>query len=150
MSSGPQQKENQLRQLLSEIRMMEGSSGTLQQRLQQVIAAVSELRMAKNSLGDLKQVESGTNLLVPVGGGAFINAEMGGIDNVVVGIGAGVSVKMQYEDAVTDVNDRLSEMEKARASVEEQLGQILAQLETHQGMAERLSAEIQNAVQGSI
>ena len=150
MSSGLQQKENQLRQLLSEMRMMEGSSNTLQQRLQQVIAAVSELRMAKNSLGDLKLVESGTNLLVPVGGGAFINAEMGGIDTVVVGIGAGVSVEMQYEDAVKDVNDRLSEMEKARASVEEQLGQILAQLETHQNMAERLSAEIQNAVQGSI
>ncbi len=150
MSSGLQQKENQLRQLLSEMRMMEGSSNTLQQRLQHVIAAVSELRMAQGSLGDLKKVESGTNLLVPVGGGAFINAEMGGIDNVVVGIGAGISVKMQYEDAVKDVNNRLSEMEKARASVEEQLGQILAQLETHQSMAERLSSEIQNAVQGSI
>jgi len=150
LSSGLQQKENQLRQLLSEMRMMEGSSNTLQQRLQQVLAAVSELRMAQKSLGDLKDVESGTNLLVPVGGGAFVNAEMGGIDNVVVGIGASVSVEMQYEDAVKDVNDRLSEMEKAQASIEEQLGQILAQLETHQSMAERLSAEIQNAVQGPI
>ena len=150
MSSGLQQKENQLRQLLSEMRMMEGSTNTLQQRLQQVLAAVSELRMAKSSLGDLKKVESGTNLLVPVGGGAFINAEMGGIDNVVVGIGAGISLEMQYEDAVKDVNDRLSEMEKARVSIEEQLGQILAQHETHQSMAERLSSEIQNAVQGPI
>ncbi len=150
MSSGLQQKENRLRQLLTEMRMMEESTNTLQQRLQQVLAAVSELRMAQKSLGDLKEVESGTNLLVPVGGGAFINAEMGGIDNVVVGIGAGVSVEMQYGDAVKDVNDRLSEMEKARVSIEEQLGQILAQLETHQSMAERLSAEIQNAVQGSI
>jgi len=150
LSSGLQQKENQLRQLLSEMRMMEGSSNTLQQRLQQVLAAVSELRMAQKSLGDLKEVESGTNLLVPVGGGAFVNAEMGGIDNVVVGIGASVSVEMEYEDAVKDVNDRLSEMEKAQASIEEQLGQILAQLETHQSMAERLSAEIQNAVQGPI
>ena len=102
MSSGLQQKENQLRQLLSEMRMMEGSTNTLQQRLQQVLAAVSELRMAKSSLGDLKKVESGTNLLVPVGGGAFINAEMGVIDNVVVSIGAGVSLEMQYEDAVKE------------------------------------------------
>ena len=132
------------------MRMMEGSTNTLQQRLQQVLGAVSELRLAKKSLGDLKKVESGTNLLVPVGGGAFINAEMGRIDNVVVGIGAGVSVEMQYEDAVKDVNDRLAEMEKAQVSIEEQLGQILAQLETHQSVAERLSAEIQNAIQGSI
>lgn len=132
------------------MRMMEGSTNTLQQRLQQVLGALSELRLAQKSLGDLKNVESGTNLLVPVGGGAFVNAEMGSIENVVVGIGANVSVEMSYEDAVSDVNDRLAEMEKARASIEEQLGQILAQLETHQGMAERLSAEIQNALQGSI
>jgi len=150
LSTGIQEKENQLRKLLTEMRMMEGSSNTLQQRLQQVLGAVSELRLAQKSLGDLKEVESGTNLLVPVGGGAFVNAEMGGIDNVVVGIGAGISIEMQYDEAVKDVNERLAEMEKAQVSIEEQLGQILAQLETHQGMAERLSAEIQSSVQGSI
>ena len=150
LSSGLQQKENQLRKLITEMRMMEGSTNQLQQRLQQVLGAVSELRLAQKSLGGLKTVESGTNLLVPVGGGTFVNAEMGVIDNVVVGIGAGVSLEMQYEDALKDVNDRLADMEKAQASIEEQLGQILAQIETHQSMAERLSAEIQTAVQGSI
>jgi prefoldin alpha subunit len=150
MAQGLQQRENQLRQLVSEMRMMEGSVNTLQQRLQMVVASVSELRVAKQSLEDLKGIKPGSNLLVPVGGAAFINASLGDFDKVVVGIGADVSIEMAYDDAVKDVNERLDEMEKAQGSIEQQLGQIMAQLEAHQNMAERLSAEIQGTVQGSI
>lgn len=150
MAQGLPQKENQLRQLVTEMRMMEGTANTLQQRLQVVLASVSELRLAKQSLGDLKDIKSGSNLLVPVGGAAFIKASLGDIDKVVVGIGADVSLEMEYDDAVKDVDERLQEMEKAQTSIEQQLGQIMAQLEAHQSMAERLSAEIQQAVQGSI
>ena len=150
MAQGLPPKENQLRQLVTEMRMMEGTVNTLQQRLQVVLASVSELRLAKQSLGDLKDIKSGSNLLVPVGGAAFINANLGDVDKVVVGIGADVSLEMEYEDAVKDVDERLQEMEKAQTSIEQQLGQIMAQLQSHQSMAERLSAEIQQAVQGSI
>ena len=150
MAQGLQQRENQLRQLVTEMRMMEGSVNTLQQRLQMVVSSVSELRVAKQSLEDLKGIKPGSNLLVPVGGAAFINASLGDFDKVVVGIGAAVSIEMAYDDAVKDVNERLDEMEKAQGSIEQQLGQIMAQLEAHQNMAERLSTEIQQAVQGSI
>lgn len=149
MAQGLPQKENQLRQLVTEMRMMEGTVNTLQQRLQVVLASVSELRLAKQSLGDLKDIESGNNLLVPVGGAAFIKASLGDVDKVVVGIGADVSLEMEYDDAVKDVDERLQEMEKAQNSIEQQLGQIMAQLEAHQSVAERLSAEIQQVVQGS-
>ena len=132
------------------MRQMEGSVNVLQQRFSQVMAAVSELRLAQKSLGDLKETQPDSNLLVPVGGGAFIDAKMGSIENVVVGIGAGVSVEMQYDAAVEDVTGRLTEMEKAQTAIDQQLRQILAQIESHQSMAERLSAEIQGTVQGSI
>ena len=144
------QKENQLRQLITEIRLMEGTVNTLQQRLQVVFASVSELRLAKQSLDDLEDIESGSNLLVPVGGAAFIKANLGDIEKVVVGIGADISLELAYNDAVKDVDERLQEMEKAKISIEQQLGQIMAQLEAHQTTAERLSVEIQQAVQGSI
>ena len=150
MSRGLQQKENQLKQIILEIRMMEGTVNTLQQRLQIVIASLSELRIAKNSLVDLKQIEPGNHLLVPVGGAAFVNAKLGKIDKVVVGIGADVSVEMSFDDAVIDITERLNEMDKAQESIEQQLGQIIAQLETHKSVAERLSTEIQNTVQESI
>jgi prefoldin alpha subunit len=150
MSQSLQDKENRLRQLVTEMSMMEGTVNTLQQRLQIVMASISELRLARQSLEDLKEVEPGSNLLVPVGGSTFINANLGKIEKIVVGIGADVSLEMDYDDALKDIKERLEEMEKASTSVETQLNQILAQLETHQSIAERLSSEIQQAFQGSI
>ena len=130
--------------------MMEGTVNTLQQRLQMLMTSVSELRLAKQSLGDLKDIESDSNLLVPIGGSAFINASLGDIEKVVVGIGADVSLEMSYDDAVKEVTERLDEMENAKTSVEQQLNQIMAKLQSHQSMAERLSSEIQQGAQGSI
>lgn len=144
-----QEKEKQLRRFVTEMRMMEGSVDVLNQRLQLLTASISELRLAQGSLRNLKGVESGNPLLVPVGGGVFMDAQLGDISKVVVGIGADVSVEMDYEKAVEGIGERLQEMEQAQGAVQQQLGQILAQLESHQGMAERLSMEIQNAFQGA-
>jgi prefoldin alpha subunit len=144
-----QEKEKQLRRLVTEMRMMEGSVDALNQRLQFLTVSISELRLAQNSLRDLKGIESGNPILVPVGGGVFMDAQLGDISKVVVGIGAGISVDRDYEKAVEEIGERLQEMEQAQGAVQQQLGQILAQLESHQGMAERLSMEIQNAFQGA-
>jgi len=144
-----QDKEKQLRRLVTEMRMMEGSADVLNQRLQLLASSISELRLAQRSLRDLKDIESGNPLLVPVGGGVFMDAQLGDISKVVVGVGADVSVEMDYEKAVEDIGERLQEMEQAQGAVQQQLSQILAQLESHQGMAERLSLDIQNAVQGA-
>lgn len=144
-----QEKEKQLRRFVTEMRMMEGSVDVLNQRLQLLTASISELRLAQGSLRNLKGIESGNPLLVPVGGGVFMDAQLGDISKVVVGIGADVSVEMDYEKAVDGIGERLQEMEQAQGAVQQQLGQILAQLESHQGMAERLSMEIQNAFQGA-
>ena len=149
MTQSLQEKENQLRQLVTEMRLMEGSVNTLQQRHQLVLTSISELRIAKQSLEDLNNIKPGSNMLVPIGGAALINANLGDLEKVVIGIGADVSLEMKYEDAVKDVSERLVEMEKAQVSIEEQLTQIMAQLETHQSIAQRLASELQQAVQGS-
>jgi prefoldin alpha subunit len=129
---------------------MEGSVNALQQRLQLINAAVSELNMAQDSLKDLKDIEKGSPLLVPIGGGVFMNTELGDIKKVIVDIGADVSLEMRYESAVKDISERLAEMEDAQTSVREQLTQIIAQMQSHQQIAERLSQELQVGLEGAI
>ncbi len=144
-----QEKEKQLRKLVTEMQMMEGSVQVLEQRMQLLGATIQELRLAQTSLNDLKNVDTDNPILVPVGGSVFMNAKLGDIGKIIVGVGAGVSVEMKFVEAIKVLTERLQEMEKAQASVQEQLGQILAQLETHQGIAERLSTEIQSTIQGA-
>jgi len=137
------ERQEQLRRIVVEMRMMEGSVNTLQQRLELLNSATGELRLAQNSLKELQEIDKGNPMLVPIGGGAFVDAELGDISKIIVGIGADVSVEMKFETAVEDISERLEEMEKAQTAVQQQLGQILTQLESHQQVAERLSAEIQ-------
>ncbi|MCX6648667.1 MAG: prefoldin subunit alpha [Candidatus Bathyarchaeota archaeon] len=136
-------KEDQLRRILYELQMMEGTAQVLQQRMQILTNAQNELRVSQQSLGEMKDLQPGTPILVPVGGAAFIHAKTAPLDKVIVGVGADVSVEMEYPKAVEDVNKRLEEVEKTLTAVDEQLGQVLAQMQSHQDAGNRLSAELQ-------
>jgi prefoldin alpha subunit len=122
---------------------MEGTANVLQQRMQILTQAQTELRVSQQSLSDLKEVQPDTPILIPVGGAAFIHAKTAPLDKVIVGVGADVSVEMDYQKAVDDVKTRLEEVEKTLTSVDEQLGQVLAQMQSHQDAGNRLSAELQ-------
>ena len=122
---------------------MEGTVEVYQQRSQVLSSAITNLRMAQSSLRDLEKVESNTPILVPVGGDAYVNAQLGEINKVIVNLGANVSVEMKLEDALKDIEERLSEIEKSFEVVQTQLGQILNQMQQHQNMANKLSAELQ-------
>lgn len=136
-------REDQLRRILYELQLMEGTANVLQQRMQILTQAQTELRVSQQSLGDLKEVQPDTPILIPVGGAAFIHAKTAPLDKVIVGVGADVSVEMDYQKAVDDVAKRLEEVEKTLTSVDEQLGQVLAQMQSHQEAGNRLSAELQ-------
>jgi len=136
-------KEDQFRRVVYELQLMDGSVQVLQQRMQILSAAIADLRLAQQSLNDLKNVDAKTPILIPVGGGTFVNAELGEMKKVIVGVGADVSVEMELDKAIADISSRLEEVEKAQAAVDQQLTQIVAQIQSHQEVANRLSAELQ-------
>ena len=136
-------KEDQLRRIVYELQLMDGSVQLLQERMQILSAALADLRLAQQSLSDLKNVSAQTPILIPVGGGTFVNAELGEVKKVIVGVGADVSVEMELDKAIADISSRLEEVEKAQAAVNQQLTQIVSQMQSHQEVANRLSAELQ-------
>lgn len=139
---GMQSKEDQLRRTIMELRMMENTAETYQERAQLLSNVRNNLRMAKKSLNDLKDVESETPILVPVGGDTFVNAQLGDIEKVIVNVGADVSVEMELENAISDIDERLKEIEEGYEAVQTQLSQILYQMQAHEERANRLSAEL--------
>ncbi len=140
--------EEQMRRLAVELQLMQGSAETLQQRLQLLQAAISDLRVAGASIGALKEGEEGAPILVPTGGGTFVNANLGDLSKVIVSIGADVSIEMSLEEAEENVSGRLEEVEKASQSVQQQLEQILAQMQIHQDNLNRLNASLRGEAPG--
>lgn len=142
MTQEPEKMER-LRRLIVELRLMEGSAEILQRRMEFLQAALSDLRLAEASLRELKGKEEGSSILVPIGGNTFIGARLGNLSKVIVGIGADVSIEMSLEEAVEDISSRISEVEKAGSSVQQQLEQITAQIQSHRGMINELSSQLQ-------
>jgi prefoldin alpha subunit len=141
-------QEEQFRKLAYELQMMQGSAETLQQRLGVLQNAAADLGVAKKSIESLKEVEEGDPILVPTGGGTFVNARLGDFSNILVNIGADVSIEMGLDEADQDILSRLEEVEKASQSVQEQLQQILSQMEIHRDALNRLSASLQGVATG--
>ncbi len=141
-------REDQTRRLIYELQLMQGTADTLQQRLAILQNALADLRVAEESLTGLGETEEGSPILIPMGGGTLVNAQLGDTSKVIINIGAEVSIDMPLEDAQKNVADRLEDVGKTSTSVEQQLQQLLAQMEVHRDGINRLSAQIRGEAQG--
>ena len=133
-------QEDQFRRLAYEIQLMQGTAENLQQRLALLQSAVTDLTVARESLTGLQEVEEGVPILVPTGGGTFVNANLGDLEKIIVNIGADVSIDMGLEEAHEDVVERLDELVKTSQSVQQQLEEVVAQMQIRRDALNRLSA----------
>ena len=126
----PQMKEEEIvRQLASEIRILEGSVTTLQSRLEVVRSAMSEVAMAHATLEGLTKMQDGDDTMVPVGAGSYIRVKIGDAKKLVMGIGAGVAMEKDVVSSIEELKGRIQELDKARNSIQQQLEQTTARYE---------------------
>ena len=123
MSSTQVKEEDVVRQIASEIRVLEGSISLLQSRLDIVRAASNEVTLAHNTLEGLTKLQNGDSTLIPVGAGSYIRMQLQDSQKLIMGIGAGVAVEKDVESSVTELKARMEELNKARTSLQQQLEQ---------------------------
>jgi len=138
MSSSQVKEEDIVRQLASEIRILEGSIGVLQSRLDIVRGAISEVTLAFNTLEGMKNLQNGDATLVPVGAGSYIRMQVADSKKIVMGIGAGVAVEKDVEGSVEELKGRLQDLDKARTSIQQQLDQTATRYQQDREAIEEL------------
>lgn len=134
--------EEVFRRLLTELRLLEGTADALQNRINLVSAAITELAFASATIEGLEKEKKDTPLLVPVGGGSFIKAEVATTETMVVGIGAGVSVETSRDEAKQTVEKRMVELETSRNNLQQQLAQVIAKMRTKRQQLDKVSVEL--------
>ena len=122
-------EDEEIRRMLVELRLLEGSARTIESRLAVVDTALSEILIANSTLEGIKNKPKGTEALVPVGAGSFIRVELADSEKIVMGVGAGVSLEKSVNDSIESLKNRQDDLEKLRTSLQQQLSQIASRIE---------------------
>jgi prefoldin alpha subunit len=135
-------QEEELRKLSVELRLLEQTAETLQQRVNMMNAALTDLTYANMTLDGIKEEKDNAELLVPIGGSSYIKVMLVNADKVIVGMGAGVSIEKTLPEAKTIVNERLTELQKTMNSAQQQFSQIVDRINTGRKRLETLLGSV--------
>jgi prefoldin alpha subunit len=139
-------QEEELRKLSVELRLLEQTAQTLQQRISVMNAALTDLTYANMTLDGIKKEKENAALLVPIGGSSYIKVRLANVDKVIVGMGAGVSIEKTLPEAKTIVNQRLTDLQKNMNSAQQQFSQIIERLNSGR---KRLESMLSSAQEGT-
>ena len=132
--------EEELQKLSIEMRLLEQTAEALQSRMTMVNTAANDLMYAQATLEGLEKEAEKSEILVPIGGTSYIRAKLDNLDQVIVGMGAGVSVEKTREEAKEIIKKRLEDLDKTRKSIQQQYTQVAERINLDRERAEALIA----------
>lgn len=132
--------EEELQKLSIEMRLLEQTAEALQSRMTMVNTAANDLLYAQATLEGLEKEAEKSEILVPIGGTSYIRAKLDNLDEVIVGMGAGVSVEKTREEAKEIIKRRLEDLDKTRKSIQQQYTQVAERINLDRERAEALIA----------
>ena len=135
-------EEEELSRLSIEVRLLEQTAQTLQQRIGMINAALTDLTYANMTLESIEKEKEDAELLVPIGGSSYIKVKLASTDEVIVGMGAGVSIEKTLPEAKAIVKERLDELEKTMASAQQQFAQVAERINSGRSRFENLLAKV--------
>ena len=139
--------EEEARKLSMQLRYFEQTAEALQQRLSMLTAALTDLTYANMTLEGLEKEKENSEMMVPIGGGSYINVKLASAEKVVVGMGAGVSIEKTLPEARSIVKERIEELQKTQLSAQQQLNQISERISQDRNRMESLLSGLREGPQ---
>ena len=100
-------KEAEVSRYLALLEMYKEQIESLANQSQIIQAMIEEYNRTKITLDKISNVEDGTEVLLSVGGGTFVNANIKDTKKVVYNIGADIMVEKTIEEAVKSIDERI-------------------------------------------
>ena len=135
-----EQAEQQLNQLLSEIRTLEAYYNEIVARIQAASAAVSDIRSAVLSIDCLAQNQN-EDFLLPIGAGMLLPAANLSTKRLIVNVGGGVAIEKDLDSAKAFLKARERELETALNSLEQQRREISSRLEAGRNILQQITGQ---------
>lgn len=137
------EKENKIRQILAEVELSRRQIEALTAQLRFAESKLLELNSALASLGALKEGAEGKEVLVSLGAGAFVRANLKEVKKIIVEIGADFSVEDDIDAAEMLLKERAEKMASTIKRLQDAVTQVSRRLEELDYVSQKMIQELQ-------
>jgi len=116
--------DEELQRYMIQMEQYKEQIGNLEMQINYIQSAVAEYNRAKITVENLEKLEKETDMIIPIGGGAFIDAKPTNSSKVLVDIGAGYITEKSYADAVEKIEQRIEMLEKTQQKIQSMMQQM--------------------------
>jgi len=109
---------------------------SLDVQLQMLQSALAEYQRARMTVDQLKTMDGKNDILIPAGGGVYLNGSLGTSSTMLVSIGAGYIMEKTPQDAIAKLDDHIKRIQENQ----EKLYQLATRLQCE---AEELTQKTQ-------
>ncbi len=91
--------------------------------------SIANYRTVIKTINNLRDLGKGKNILIPIGGGAQIEAKIENPDRIVISIGSGISAELTAEEALTQIAKEIASLQSLRRTLEQTIAEAYAKTE---------------------
>jgi prefoldin alpha subunit len=129
--------QQQLAELSEKHQVYQYQAESLAQQINMVKLTIRDVETALTTVTALKDEPAGKETLVPVGFGSFVKATLTSTDKVVVGVGSGVSIEKNIDEAKAFLENKKDELNKYLEQLNGTIAKIAQELQNIQKLVQK-------------
>ena len=129
-------KDEELTKCLTQIEQYKEQINSMEMQSSYLQAIINEYNKVKLTLEHIIKIDKGSEVLLPLGGSTYIEANINNPSKVLFDIGAGVVTEKTSIDAISKIDDRIQELQKTQEK-------LLSIIQNLQNEATEVSAKAQ-------
>ncbi|MWG34369.1 prefoldin subunit alpha [Halomarina oriensis] len=117
----------------------------IEQEIESLDEEIEEIRQEKTGVDEaveaVERLDSGDTVQVPLGGGAYVRAEVADIDEIVVELGGGYAAERDQAGAIESLNRRKDLLDEQIADVQEEVAELEAESDQLEQQAQQMQQQ---------
>jgi len=136
-------KDEELTKYMALIEQYKEQMNTLEMQSQYLKAAIADYNKAKITIEQLSNTDTGTEILLPIGGSTYINAAAKNTSKLLFDIGGGIVTEKTSDDAIKKIDKRIEGLQKTQEKLIEAMQNLQNEATEVSAKAQKLLAEEQ-------
>ena len=136
-------KDEELAKYMALIEQYKEQMNSIEMQSQYLQAAIADYNKARLTIEQLSNKDTGTEMLLPIGGSTYIDAVAKNTSKVLYDIGGGIVTEKTTEDAIKKIDKRIESLQKTQEKLITTMQQLQSETTEVYAKAQKILAEKQ-------